>query len=249
MPGRFQLACLAAALLSLLPYAADMFGLPLPVALRLLLLPLSEGPHYMGILFHESAHALSHWLFGEPALPLFDATEGGGVTYYYGRSRALTAGVYVLMGAGLLLLYRARRFRAAAVLALFIPLHALLVAGGMDIFVTMMAGNAVEAAVGAALVTLALARPDILKSRAERAVALVAGTHLFCRKLLLCLGLMLVEVRRREYAVQKAAGVGGDLHEAAIVVGATVEQVAAALLLFILACGIFCAVYIARHRR
>ncbi len=106
---RFILISCAIAAISLVPFGAKQFLLDIPLALSILLLPLAEGLHYMAVLFHESGHALVHWLFGTPAFPLIDTVHGGGVTYSFGRSTALLAGVYALMSAGVLLLLYAKK--------------------------------------------------------------------------------------------------------------------------------------------
>ncbi|TAL37311.1 MAG: hypothetical protein EPN97_05645 [Alphaproteobacteria bacterium] len=240
--------CVAVSLTSLIPYASDIADLNLPIWLRFALLPLAEGMHYMEVFFHEPGHALCHWLFGTPALPVFDVVHGGGMTYSLGRSYALTAFIYALMFSGILLLARAKRRRHAAFLAAFSALHAILIYTGWDLFVTIIMGHGAEIIVGSALLAAALSRPDLLKTRAERCVALATGLHFFGRNALLCAGLLMNAAKRREYAMQKGIPGLGDYQHAGDVVGLPVEAVTAGMLVFLLAAGALTCLYVRRRR-
>lgn len=244
------LSCAAAALVALTPYAAGGLGVELPDWLQILLLPLSEGLHYLSVAVHEPGHAFCHWLFGEPAFPTFDAVHGGGMTYSAGRSAALTAFIYFLMVSTLVLLWRASKRRAAVVLALFIPLHAWLISSGFDQFVTLVMGQGAEMIAAAALLAFGLARPDKLKTAPERAVALTASLYMFGRNAILCANLLLNESIRAAYANQKGIPNLGDYQHAALVAGVPVQAVAGGMAVFLLLCAMSAAVYIRRkHSR
>lgn len=53
------------------------------------------------VLVHELGHALTHWLFGRPAIPSVNLLHGGGVTLTFGQSGLVVMLVYGLMVAGI----------------------------------------------------------------------------------------------------------------------------------------------------
>jgi hypothetical protein len=235
--------CALIAVVSLVPYAADAPDVDLPVWLRGLLQSLSAGLHFLIAIVHEPGHALTHWLFGEPALPLLTPEKGGGVTYNVGRSTALTIFVYALMISVLGLLLRKKLWRRAAGLACFIILHALLVLTGWDRFVSMMMGHGAEMMAGSVLVALGWKRDDILKTTAARGAALVAGFHLFARNILLYENVLLGQAIER--------GVPGltDYRHAAGLVDISVQAVVGGMIVFMLICITATACYIALSAR
>ncbi|MEZ0224705.1 MAG: hypothetical protein ACAH83_09145 [Alphaproteobacteria bacterium] len=246
MPSGWKAWCAAVAFISLIPYTADIADLNLPIWLRFALLPLAEGMHYMAVFFHEPGHALCHWLFGEPALPIFDVVHGGGMTYSLGRSYALTAFIYTLMASGALLLAHAKRRRAAASLAAFAALHAVLIYTGWDLFVSLVMGHGTEIIVASLMLAAAFSRPDILKTRTERYIALATGLHFFGRNALRCMALLASAAKRQEYAIQKGIPGLGDYQQAADVVGISVETVTTGMLVFLLAAAALTWLYIRR---
>lgn len=248
MAGRWTAWCAVIALVSLIPYAAGITDANLPIWLRFTLLPLAEGMHYMAVFFHEPGHAISHWLFGEPALPLLDIDKGGGMTYSLGRSQALTAFIYFLMTSGILLAARRGRPRVAAGLAAAGVIHAALVYSGWDLFVSLLMGHAAEIIAGSVMIALS-ALPGRLKTPAERWVALSTGLHFFGRNALLCAGLLLYAAKRREYAMHKGIPGLGDYQQAANVIGVSVEAVSAGMLVFLLASATLTFFHIKRRRR
>ena len=240
--------CTAVALLSLIPYTADVADLNLPIWLRFALLPLAEGMHYMAVFFHEPGHALCHWLFGAPALPVFDVVHGGGMTYSLGRSYALTTFIYALMASGVLMLTHAKRPRAAAGLAAFAALHVILIYTGWDLFVTLVMGHGAEIIVASLMLAAAISRPDLLKTTAERCIALATGLHFFGRNLLRCAALLMSATKRQEYAMQKGIPGLGDYQHAADIVGISVETVTTGMLVFLLAAAALTSLYVRRQR-
>jgi hypothetical protein len=226
---RLIILCAALAFTAITPAIADAIGLDFPLWLRFALLPLSEALHYTAVVIHEPGHALTHWLFGEPALPTLDLEHGGGMTYAPGRSYALTAFIYALAAAGIFLLLRAHKKRVAIRLAVAVPVHAALILSGLDRFVSLIAGHGAEIAAGAVLSALPFARPDWLKRPIERCIALTAGLYLLERNLFMCLNLLLNAARRREYAMQKGIPGLGDYQHACDVIGVSVQAVAAGM--------------------
>jgi hypothetical protein len=239
--------CVTVSLISLIPYAADIADLNLPIWLRFALLPLAEGMHYMAVFFHEPGHAVFHWLFGAPALPVFDVVHGGGMTYSLGRSYALTTFIYALMVSGILLLMHAKRRRAAAALACLAVLHVILIYTGWDLFVTLLMGHGAEIIAGSVMLAAALSRPDLLKTVPERCVALSVGLHFFGRNALRCAALLLSAAKRQEYAMQKGIPGLGDYQHAADVVGISVETVTAGMAVFLAAAAVLTLLYVRRH--
>ncbi|MEB3336735.1 MAG: hypothetical protein VKJ46_04680 [Leptolyngbyaceae bacterium] len=57
------------------------------------------------VLVHEVGHAVTHWLFGRPAIPSVDLAFGGGVTLVFGQSGLVIGLIYLILG-GLLFLCR-----------------------------------------------------------------------------------------------------------------------------------------------
>jgi hypothetical protein len=241
MKQNLPLWCALIAVVSLVPYCADAPDVDLPAGLRGLLGLLSKGLHFMVALIHEPGHALTHRLFGEPALPLLNLEKGGGVTYSAGRSVALTIFVYAFMVSVLVLLLRKNLRRPAAGLACFIILHALLVLTGWDRVVSALMGHGTEMMAGSVLVALGWKREDILKTVAARGAALVAGFHFFGRNLLLCENLLLAPSRQKPGLA--------DYYGAASMVDISVQAVAAGMIIFMLLCVTATAWYIVRPKR
>lgn len=207
---RFFLICLAVAIIGLIPYGVYQFGADLPFWLSVILLPLSECGHYMAVLFHESGHAATYWLFGIPAAPAVDFKYGGGGTYTFGTSKALLAGIYgMMLGAGYLLAHK-RKWTWLATLAVFAMLHAVIVWKDWEPTIGVVMGH------GAEILTACwcLCRAYDQKtphSKPERAVSLVFALHLLGRTLLLPAALLIEHSRRITYGVQKGGLVAGDL--------------------------------------
>ncbi|HYD17555.1 MAG TPA: hypothetical protein VEF76_03655, partial [Patescibacteria group bacterium] len=220
---RFYLASVLVAVLSLVPFAfAQITGhietfVPvrftwrgelydtgwvhrgiLPIAAEILLFPLAECLHYMTVAFHEPGHALAHWLFGTPALPLLDATHGGGVTYSIGRSRALVIFVYLLLAAAIGVAASKRAWKACFVLLGATALHGWLLQSGWCIPLAIFMGHGMEVITCCGCMIRAAGVYAPL-SRAEQFMTTVFGLHLAGRVTLLPLALMFVHNRRLSY--------------------------------------------------
>ncbi len=57
--------------------------------------PLNVLFHGFLILVHEVGHAVTHWLFGRPAIPTVNILFGGGITLTFGQSPLLIALIYL----------------------------------------------------------------------------------------------------------------------------------------------------------
>lgn len=231
---RFVAISAAVAVISLVPYGCDQFLLDVPLALRLALLPLCEGLRYMGVAFHESGHAITYWLFGRPAFPTFDTVHGGGTTYALGRSMALTAGVYALMAALAFILVRKKHLRALAALGVFAVLHFILLLRGWDAALGTFMGHGTE--VLAACWCMLRAFSDKPLSKAERYVSLIAGIHLAGRVALLTAALLLHDMRRLAYSMQKGEQGSADLDKLAWRLGIATPEAVSLLAGFLYLC-------------
>lgn len=245
-PQRLFLISLAVACVSLLTYGFYQFNDDLPLWLTILLLPLSEALHYMTVVVHEPGHALTFWLFGTPAFPLLDAFQGGGVTFNFGRSKALLAGIYGLLAAFILIFALKRRWKHVLWLCAFAAIHALFVLRGWDAPLAACMGHGMEAIAGGWLVLRALDR-HAPHSLAERYVSMIFGLHLWGRVALLALALNLNPMRRLSYGVQKGRPGSADIDMAAQFMGVQMETAATFLGLFLVAC--ICATLALMRRR
>lgn len=246
-PWKFFAVSLAFMTVAALPYAVHQFESDLPLWSLVALMPLSEGLHYMNVMVHEPGHALTYWIFGTPAFALIDAVKGGGVTYNFGRSHALLAGIYVLMAAGGMLLARKGNWAGATWLAAFAATHVLFVWRGWDVTLAACMGHIFEVVWGCYFVLLALDR-QAQQSLAERYTAMIFGLYLCAHTGLLCLALLLVDARRLSYGMQKGVPGSADLDKAAEYMGISIEAAAACMGLFLLA-AIFATLFILHKRR
>lgn len=201
----------------------------LPFPLYLLLYPLSECFHYMTVTFHEPGHALAYWLFGTPALPVFDAMHGGGVTYSIGRSRAVLFFVYLLAAGAAWLLAHRCAWRMLGVLGLAVALHIALLVTGMDYPLAIFAGHGAEVLACCWCVARAT-RPVNPLPKYERYVTMIFGLHLMGRITLLPLSLLTVDARRASYGMQKGRPGSADLDKFAHEIGLPLEGAAWVLL-------------------
>jgi hypothetical protein len=239
------------------PYVLDLNlpGFPLthihkgllPFPLYILLFPLSECFHYMTVTFHEPGHALAYWLFGTPALPVFDAVHGGGVTYSIGRSYAVLVFIYALMAAGAWFLAHKKIWRGLGVLAVFAALHVAMLAAGYDYPLAIFAGHAMEIAMCCWCLARAT-RPANPLPECERYVTMVFGLHLMGRITLLPLALIFVTGRRMTYGMQKGTPGSADLDKFAHELGLPLEGAAWILLALSAAALTATTVFIARRR-
>jgi hypothetical protein len=109
-------------------------GIGFALAVVVLLVPFLEFVFgYLGVLVHESGHAVVAWLFGYPAVPAFDFQYGGGVTVHEDRKILIVILVYAALACGFYR-FRANRRSLAALavltaaysLAAWTPLHEVL---------------------------------------------------------------------------------------------------------------------------
>lgn len=201
----------------------------LPVPVGMLLFPLAECLHYMTVTFHEPGHALTHWLFGTPALPLMDATHGGGVTYSLGRSTALVVFIYLLAATWIAFAASRRKWRVAGALAVATALHGVFLYTGWCFPLAIFMGHGMEVITCCGCMIRASRTPSPL-SGAERFVTTVFGLHLAGRITMLPLALIFVNSRRITYGMQKGTPGSADLDKFAVELGISMQQAAGILL-------------------
>lgn len=220
----------------------------LPFSLYILLYPLSECFHYMTVTFHEPGHALAYWLFGTPALPVFDAVHGGGVTYSIGRSRAVLFFVYLLAGGAAWLLAHKRAWHMLCILGIAVAAHIVLLVTGMDYPLAIFAGHGMEVAACCWCIARATRAADPLPRR-ERYITMIFGLHLMGRVTLLPLSLLLVDARRASYGMQKGTPGSADLDKFAHEIGLPLEGAAWVLLAVFTVALFITLLHIARRER
>lgn len=95
------------------------------------------------VLVHELGHAVTHWLFGRPAIPTVNILYGGGVTLTGGQSPLLIGLVYAGIG---YLFYRSRHYpRVLGVLAGCTALYTLCLLTSLNIILSIFMGKGMEA--------------------------------------------------------------------------------------------------------
>lgn len=235
---RIYIFCLIAAILFLLPTLS--YQLDWDVArssfMWVLNIP-ATGLGYMGVFFHEIGHTLARWLFGVPAIPTFDLTHGGGMTYDFPRSMLLQGLIYVAFAAGGLWLYRHHYYLHVVILALFTAIHAALgMTAGHDIFMLYM-GHGAEILIGCFCLLRATLSPEF-RVGVERVIHLVFGFFILGKNIMENILLMTDDVHRMVYEGQKGGHGFGDFSRIADHFSIRLETVAGLSLLFIALCAV-----------
>jgi hypothetical protein len=241
---RLFLISLLLAFVFCLPQLAEQMDFSLP-ARGLLAIP-ATGLSYMLVFFHEIGHTVCAWLFGMPAFPQFDFTHGGGLSRYYDRSYILLAVIWLLMAALAVRLYRAWHYRWLIVLGIGFALHLLLTFTRLhSVFISFM-GHGTEVLVGAFCMLRAFWNTtEKSHGAAERWLNMVFGIFALLSNMILTAGLVLSDISRAAYAMQKGGHLLGDLDSIARAVHVPVQAVAG--FLFLVALGVLAAaVYLGR---
>jgi len=187
---------------------------------------------YFVVLAHELGHALAGWLFGQPSIPAFDFTYGGGVTSHLERSPVLVAFVYAGLG---FLAWVFRRNAASLVLTLGVAAGytGLLLTSGAEVF-TIAMGHGGELAI-AALFLHRAASGRAVQLGAERPLYAWLGLHIVLHDLRFAWGLCTSDFAREVYADAKGGGHWMDFSRLANEhLGTSLEVVAGAFLVLCL---------------
>lgn len=94
------------------------------------------------VLVHEVGHAITHWLFGRPAIPTVNLLYGGGITLTFEQSAILVGLIYLGIG---YLFYRSRSYpRIQGILAGFTALYSLCLATNLNHILSTFMGHGME---------------------------------------------------------------------------------------------------------
>jgi len=94
------------------------------------------------VMVHEVGHAVTHWLFGRPALPTVNLLYGGGITLVFGQSLALIGLIYLGLA---VLAYGCRAYpRLLGGLAGFAILYTLCLRTSTNTMLSTLMGHGME---------------------------------------------------------------------------------------------------------
>lgn len=187
---------------------------------------------YFVVLAHELGHALAGWLFGQPSIPAFDFTYGGGVTSHLERSPALVALVYAGLGF-LAWIFRGNGASLALTLLVAGGYTALLCTAGAEVF-TIAMGHGGELLI-ATLFLHRAASGRAVQHGAERPLYAWLGLHVVLHDLRFAWGLVTSDFAREVYADAKGGGHWMDFSRLANeFLGVSLETVAGVFLLLCL---------------
>jgi hypothetical protein len=161
------------------PEAWRALGIGFGLAVVIMLIP------FTGILFHplitivhEMGHAMTGWLFGYPAIPAFDFSEGGGVTTMNEEQSMLgPLIVYVILG---VMLWRTRRHLPTTVgLLLCAALYSFLAFTHWHKAVIVSAGHGMELVMASVFLNRAMTGTSLLQADERPAYAMAGFIILF----------------------------------------------------------------------
>jgi hypothetical protein len=152
---------------------------------------------------HELGHVATAWIFGSPAVPSFDLSYGGGVSYTFGRQPILILLIYAALAG---LAFRARDERpvlftilvvvAVYSCAVFSPLR--------DLLITAM-GHGAELLFAAVFLYRALSGSQILRSQ-ERPLYAFLGFYIVLAQARFAYRLIASREYREDYGLAKGGG-------------------------------------------
>ncbi len=98
--------------------------------------------HGFLILVHELGHAVTHWMFGRPAIPTVNLAYGGGVTLVFDQSIFVICLVYLAIA---LLAYCCRRYLFILVLlGLFTSVYSICLSNSINLMLSTFMGHGME---------------------------------------------------------------------------------------------------------
>lgn len=120
---------------------ALLTGLILAIALTIIS-PLKILFHGFLILVHEIGHAVTHWLFGRPAIPSVNLAYGGGVTLVFDQSVAVVCLAYFAIA---FLIYYCRHYRFILVLlGIFTSIYSFCLSNSTNLMLSTFMGHGME---------------------------------------------------------------------------------------------------------
>jgi|GEM_PF-1291173 len=224
---------LVLAFIFLLPVLGQQLDIRIPLE-GLISLP-SNGLGYMLVFFHELGHTVTRWFFGQPAIPSFDFEFGGGLTHAYDRSWLILGTIWLGMAAGAVWLWREMHYRALIWLAVVAGVHVLCVfTNGYDMVSVFMGHGAEVLVAGFCLLRAFWNTTEKSRGKAERWLNMIFGLFVLGHNLMMTAGLMLSDISRSAYSMQKGGHLLGDLEKLAVATHTSVRAAAAFLCLFTL---------------
>jgi hypothetical protein len=160
-------------------------------------------PDVLITVIHELGHVATAWLFGSPALPSFDLSYGGGVSYSFARQPILIALVYAALAG---LAYRSRKERRALfTMLVLIGVYSLAVFSPLrDVLITAM-GHGAELCFAGVFLHRALSGNHVLR-REERPLYAFLGIYIVLADARFAFRLMTSHDYREEYGLEKGGG-------------------------------------------
>jgi hypothetical protein len=233
---RFLISLLLA-FIFLLPVLGEEMDWRIPLQ-GLISIP-ATGLGYMLVFFHELGHTATRWLFGQPAIPSFDFAFGGGLTQSYGRSWLLLGIIWLGMAAGAVWLWREMYYRALIALIVVAALHVLCVfTNGYDMVSVFMGHGGEILVAGICLLRAFWNTTEKSRGKAERWLNMIFGLFVLGHNLIMTAGLMLSDISRSAYSMQKGGHLLGDLEKLAVATQTSVRASATFLCLFTLVVAI-----------
>ncbi len=112
------------------------------LAISLIISPLRIVFHGFLILVHEIGHAVTHWLFGRPAIPSVNLVYGGGITLVFDQSIAVICLVYLAIA---FLIYYCRHYRFILVLlGIFTSIYSFCLLTSTNLMLSTFMGHGME---------------------------------------------------------------------------------------------------------
>jgi hypothetical protein len=184
--------------------AATSLAIGLVLAcLALFIPPISFALHVLITVIHELGHTATSWLLGSPALPSFDLTHGGGVSYSMVPQPILILLIYAGFA---VVAFRSRNNRATlfALLAVIIVYSVVCFSRLRDLLGSAM-GHGAELLVAGIFLYRALSGSQILRGH-ERPLYAFLGLYIILADACFAYELMTNHERRQDYAAEKGGG-------------------------------------------
>jgi len=163
---------------------------------------------YLVILVHELGHCVIAWLFGYPAIPAFDFTYGGGVSFHQGRELVLLAVVWAALAGAIYLVRHRPALRNLLIAAA--ALHVLLAVTPGHEALQLFMGHGSEL-VFATIFLYRAATGAACKLPVERPLYAMVGWFTEISVLVFCHRLLTDPVSRLDYEQAKGGGHWMDL--------------------------------------
>lgn len=172
---------------------------------------LYEGLCYMVTFFHELGHTLFFWIFGMPALPMFDFKNGGGLSLGFARDSIL-AQIIVLCAAASFLYYQKDMIYPTAMKAAIAFLVVFGIIGFTDFYedVILFMGHGATAILGGFMLARGI-YGVFLTRREERWLNVFVGAFFIVDQVKMCNALLHDVEYQMFYETQKGGHGMGDL--------------------------------------